>query len=52
MEMRAWRKSCYLKKKKKLKIFRSFFPWLFHSDESSVDTYRCPGDITVRMRKI
>ena len=30
-----------------------FFPWLlFHADESSVPTFRCPGDIAVCMRKI
>ena len=40
------------KKKKQLKMFRSFFPLLFHADELSADTCRCPGDIAVRMRKI
>lgn len=41
-----------LKKKKQLKMFRSFFPLLFHADELSADTCGCPGDIAVRMRKI
>ena len=53
MKMRAWRKILLFKKKKKqLKIFRSYFPSLFHADELSADTCRYPGDIAVRMRKI
>ena len=42
----------FFKKKKQLKMFRSFFPLLFHADELSADTCRCPGDIAARMRKI
>lgn len=32
----------YYLKKKQLEMFRSFFPWLFHADESSVHTCRWP----------